>query len=121
MGGGCAASAQALACLRHGVVLLGAFDAAVVINATAQSAFSSGDALALEDGSLRALREGDNVRLQTLIGAALRTGTGSGTSCGGSLALMRKSGKRGYGLTITPFAGRTGMLEFVHAAAIVFV
>jgi hypothetical protein len=94
-----AASAEIFDCLTHGVVLLDASGRAVVINAAAQSAFSCGDALALEDGCLRALRESDNVRLQTLIEAALRTDTGSS---GGSLALMRKSGKREYGLTTPP-------------------
>ncbi|MEQ9640722.1 MAG: helix-turn-helix transcriptional regulator [Alphaproteobacteria bacterium] len=99
-----------------GIVLLDGLGLVIVANRAARDIAATGDALTLDD-TVTALRRPDDARLQRLIGDALEISAGSWREAGGSLRLARRSGRRGYVVTVAPVSRRESILSNLMPAA----
>ena len=86
-----------------GVLYLNATGKVLVMSRAAQTLLAHNDGLKATRHGLEAARRSDNVNLQTLIGHAITTGLGMGTSPGGILAIHRPSRKRHLNVLVAPF------------------
>jgi DNA-binding CsgD family transcriptional regulator/PAS domain-containing protein len=73
----------------------------VFVNSAMLALARQRDGIVLDATRLRMLNSVDNARFQHLCASALRLNSG-GVAVGGSMALSRPSGKRGYAVTVAP-------------------
>ncbi|MBM1169651.1 helix-turn-helix transcriptional regulator [Microvirga arabica] len=73
----------------------------VFVNSAMLALARERDGIVLDATRLRMLNSGDNTRFQHLCASALRLNSGR-VAVGGSMAVSRPSGKRGYALTVAP-------------------
>ena len=91
----------ALNMLTTGVILLGARGEVLLMNSAAEQILNSRDGLLLEHRKLTAAVYAESTRIQALIGAAVKTGGGSGLSAGGTILISREKG-RPISVTVAP-------------------
>lgn len=92
---------KALNMLTTGVIFLGAKGEVLLMNSAAEQILNSRDGLLLAHGKLGAAVYGESTRIQAMIGAAVKTGSGSGLSAGGTLLISRRKG-RPISVTVAP-------------------
>jgi len=109
----------ALNMLATGVILLGAKGDVLLMNDSAEQVLNGGEGLLLTQGKLGAAVYAESARLQEMIGAAARTGSGAGLNAGGTILISRQKGRQ-ISITISPLrqfgpslAGRAAVVLFI--------
>ncbi len=110
-----AAALDAVDRLPHGVVLLDDHGRVLTCNRAAEAIFVESDGLARSVDGIHSAYATDDRQLQRLIGGALKTNRG------GTIPLLRPSGRKPFVLTVAPYASDDNLLAVVRPAAIVML
>jgi DNA-binding CsgD family transcriptional regulator len=109
----------ALNLLTTGVILLGARNEVLLMNNRAEQVLNRRDGLLLAHGKLGAAVCAESTRLQAMIGAVVRTGSGKGLNAGGTILISREKG-RPLSVTIAPLHKFSTSLS-QRPAAVLFI
>lgn len=115
------ASLESLDFLPTGVILLDERGRVLEMNRAAARVFSHGDGLAIGKEGLSASTPDQTRELRSKIAGAGLTGKGKGVSAGGSLGIVRPSGKRPFVLRVMPAPANGFAADARRPAAMVFV
>jgi DNA-binding CsgD family transcriptional regulator len=115
------ATAEAFQRLRLATIFLDAKGQVAFINGSASAILASRDGLAIRRRQLHAGLARETAMLNRLIAEAIKATTGKGLHSGGALAISRPSGKRAFGLLVTPLRSGNRYAEQGGAAAAVFI
>jgi DNA-binding CsgD family transcriptional regulator len=115
------ATAEAFQRLRVATIFLDAKGHVSFVNARAAEILAAHDGLTIRRRMLSAGLTHETATLHRLIAEAIATTTGTALHSGGALAVSRPSGKRAYGLLVTPLRGANHYVQHGAAAAAVFL
>jgi DNA-binding CsgD family transcriptional regulator len=104
-----------------GIVLLDRHKRVIFANRAAQALQSAGDGLKLSPDGIVFAGRADNENLQSLIAQAMSPIASPGLSAGGTMRAARPSGKRPYGIFVSPVSKQTAALSLFRPAACVVV
>jgi len=93
----------------------------VFSNRAAQKLQSDGDGVKLSAGGIALLHKPDNDRLQSLIAQVLSPIASPGASPGGAMRALRPSGKRPYGILVSPVSGKYPVLSVFRPAVCIVI
>lgn len=115
------ATAEALDRLTVGILLLDEGGKVILYNHAARRFVDQGDGLLLAAGGLGALQPADEAALRKLVAESCAAGAGRGSASGGAIGIQRPSGRRPYGIIVSPLAMRQWPFLPKRPAALVFV
>jgi DNA-binding CsgD family transcriptional regulator len=115
------ASLGALDRLPTGVILMDSRSRILEANRAAKLILSQNDGLRTDRDGLAASTSGQTKELRSGIAAAALTARGKGLSAGGSLGIVRPSGKRPLAVVITPVSAHAFAADARKPAVMVFV
>lgn len=103
------------------IVLLDRTGRLIMANRAARMLAEAGDGLTLTADSISLVRRIDDVKLQRLIGEALKTTRGEGTRAGGLMSALRPSGKRPFSILVSPLSSDGFGMTVLRPAACVVI
>ena len=115
------ATAEAFQRLRVATIFLDAKGRVSFVNARAADMLQAQDGLSIRRRMLCASLALETATLHRLIAGAIATTAGTALQAGGTVAVSRPSGKRAFGLLVTPLRGANQYVQHGGAAAAVFL
>lgn len=112
---------EALNRLDFGVASLNQDGSIGFMNRKAERILLADDGLAMRHQCIVAAGHDDNERLWKLLRNTIGAESKGRKSPGGSMAVTRPSGRRGYAVTVAPGAGMSGLADVPAAWALVFI
>jgi DNA-binding CsgD family transcriptional regulator/PAS domain-containing protein len=103
------------------IILLDDKGRVILANRAARDLGKDADGVRLTGEALTLLRQTDDMKLQRLIGEALRTTTDSGARPGGAMSALRPSGKRPFSILVSPLPHNSFIMTTLHPAACVVI
>jgi len=103
------------------IIVLDERGSVIFLNRAAQTLLADQDGLVLSTNGLSSRNQGDNQKLQDLVGRALGLADGETAEPAGAMQALRPSGKRPYSILVSPLCRARFMLTRTRPAACIVI